>query len=123
LAFSKPLSLRRERLFYIDIPLHPIGGLISGLCLWLFAAALHDRPGIRQIPRWLRSLLVLGFTALVTIAWEFLEYFTDTYLGTELQSTVIETLKDMAVGIVGALPVAIWLTADASFQAAEEARE
>jgi len=89
--------------------------LISALCFLLFVAAVPSGTGMRMIPRWLRCVLVLGFTALVTIAWEFFEYFTDTYLGTELQSTVIETLKDMAVGLAGALPVATWLTADVSF--------
>jgi len=106
---------RIEWLVYLDIPLHLSGGLIAALCFLCFVAALHRNEGMRRIPRWLRCMLVLGFTALVTIAWEFFEYFTDTFLGTELQSTVIETLKDMAVGLIGALPVATWLTADRSF--------
>jgi len=104
---------------YIDIPLHLIGGLVSSLCFLLFLVVIHGNDGLRRIPRWLRCVLVLGFTALVTIAWEFFEYFTDTYLGTQLQSTVIETLKDMAVGLAGAVPVATWLTADASFAGAD----
>lgn len=102
-------------LIYLDIPLHLIGGLVAALCFLCFVAAIHRNEGMRQIPRWLRCVLVLGFTALVTIAWEFFEYFADTYLGTELQSTVIETLKDMAVGLLGALPVATWLTSERSF--------
>jgi len=102
-------------LVYLDIPLHLAGGLVAALCFLCFVAAIHRNEGMRQIPRWLRCLAVLGFTALVTIAWEFFENLTDTYLGTELQSSVIETLKDMAVGLIGALPVATWLTADVSF--------
>jgi len=102
---------------YIDLPLHLIGGLVSSLCFLLIVATYFGIRTMRQIPWCLRCILVLGFTALVTIAWEFFENFTDTFLDTELQSTVIETLKDMAVGLVGALPVAMWLTSDASFPA------
>ena len=108
---------RIEWFSYIDIPLHLIGGLVSSLCFLLFVATYFGTRTMRQIPWSLRCLLVLGFTGLVTIGWEFFENFTDTFLGTRLQSTVIETLKDMAVGLVGALPVATWLTSDASFPA------
>jgi hypothetical protein len=100
---------------YIDLPLHLIGGLVSALCFLLFIAVLHGNVVMRQIPQWMRCLLVLSFTALVTIAWEFFENFTDTFLGTQLQSTVFETLKDMAVGLIGALPVAAWLGSNRSF--------
>jgi hypothetical protein len=96
-----------------------IGGLVSSLCFLLFVATYFGTRTMRQIPWCLRCLLMLGFTALVTIGWEFFENFTDTFLGTQLQSTIIETLKDMAVGLVGALPVATWLTSDASFPEGE----
>jgi hypothetical protein len=108
---------------YIDIPLHLIGGLVSSLCFLLFIATYFGTRTMRQIPWCLRCLLMLGFTALVTIGWEFFENFTDAFLGTQLQSTIIETLKDMAVGLVGALPVAMWLTSNASFPAGDDRPE
>lgn len=110
---------RIEWFSYIDIPLHLIGGLVSSLCFLLFVATYFGSQSMRQIPWCLRGLLVLGFTALVTIGWEFFENFTDTFLGTQLQSTVLETLKDMVVGLAGALPVATWLTSGTSFPAGD----
>ncbi len=101
---------RHEFVVHVDIPLHLYGGCAAALVFLLSVAALHGEDHLWQLRYWLRVVLVLGFTALVTIAWEFFEHFTDTCLGTNFQSTVIETLKDMAVGLLGAAPVAFWMT-------------
>jgi hypothetical protein len=101
---------RFDLVIYIDIPLHLFGGFVASLSFLVLIYVVHGVKSIADMPYWLRAVLVMGFTALVTIAWEFFEHITDTYVGTHLHSTVIETLKDMAVGLVGSLPVALWLT-------------
>jgi hypothetical protein len=104
---------RFDLVTYIDIPLHLFGGFVASLSFLVFIHVVHGHKIMSGIPYWLRALLIMGFVALVTIAWEFFEHITDTYFGTHLQSTVIETLKDMAMGLAGSLPVAFWLTRDA----------
>ena len=110
---------RHELVVHLDIPLHLYGGCSAALVFLLSVVALHGEDHLWQLKYWLRVVVVLGFTALVTIAWEFLEHFTDTWLGTNLQSTVLETLKDMAVGLLGAVPVAFWMTRTAKRRAKE----
>jgi hypothetical protein len=90
---------RYDVLLYIDIPLHLFGGGAAALVFLLAVVRLHGAAHFAGLRYWLRAVLILGFTALVTIAWEFFEHFTDTHPGTSLQSTVIETLKDLAVGL------------------------
>jgi len=112
---------RYDLLLYIDVPLHLFGGGSAALVFLIAIVRLHGEAHFKDVRYWLRAVLILGFTALVTIAWEFFEYFGDTYLGTDLQSTVIETLKDMAIGLVGATPVAFWI-AHEPFDKIEESR-
>jgi hypothetical protein len=48
-------------------------------------------------------LSTISFVTLVSVLWELFELFTDTFLQTGLQGSVAETLKDIAVGLVGGL--------------------
>ena len=62
---------------------------------------------LRAIPKALAMVSILGFTALVTISWEVLEHFIDHFLGTRLQLSIPDTLKDMLVGLAGTALVAL----------------
>ncbi|OGL95346.1 hypothetical protein A2348_01435 [Candidatus Uhrbacteria bacterium RIFOXYB12_FULL_58_10] len=91
----------------IDIPLHLGGGLAAGM----FAIALHDdfkrRHQVGRTPAWYDLLFVLGFVALVAIAWEFHEYVLDRTIVTRFnfainQMSVADTIGDFLNGLIGA---------------------
>jgi hypothetical protein len=88
-------------LMYLDIPLHLFGGFVAATALIVALYAIHDSDGVDGAPFVLKFVAALGFVALVSIAWEIFEFFTDTYMGTCLQVSVIETLKDMLVALAG----------------------
>ena len=86
---------------YIDIPLHVIGGAIAGITYILAIAMTIPRETLSRTPRWHLMLSTFSFVSLVAVAWEFFELFTDTFLHTGLQASIAETLKDIAVGLLG----------------------
>jgi xanthine/uracil permease len=113
---------------YADIPLHLLGGFIAAA---IFVAVIHfffDFFTLRKLPKFFAMLSIMGFVALVTISWEIFEYFSDRYFGTMVQLSIGDTLKDMIVGLLGALPIALawprpshWIPPGATKQGASTA--
>ena len=77
----------------------------------MFAIALHDdfkrRHQVGRTPAWYDLLFVLGFVALVAIAWEFHEYVLDRTIVTRFnfainQMSVADTIGDFLNGLIGA---------------------
>ena len=98
-------------LLYVDIPLHLLGGFIAAATFVFFLQFTLTAVTIRSLPRPFAVVSVLGFVALVTIAWEGFEYFTDHFGLTQVQLSIFYTLKDMLVGLTGAAFIALaWPT-------------
>ena len=53
--------------------------------------------------------VVIGLVAVVTIGWELLEFLLDTYVGTEWQGSIADTIKDQLLGVLGATVAVLWL--------------
>jgi hypothetical protein len=62
-------------LFYIDIPLHLLGGFIAAATFVFFLQFILTTTSIRSLSQPFAVISILGFVALVTIAWECFEYF------------------------------------------------
>ena len=98
------LSLQdQSALHYLDLPLHFVGGAMAGVGYVLLVSWTIPNPPLSGIPKLHLILSTISFVALVAVFWEFFELFADTYLHTGLQGTVAETLKDIAVGLLGGL--------------------
>jgi hypothetical protein len=98
------LSLRdQSAIHYLDLPLHLVGGAIAGVGYVLLISWTIPHHILSGIPKLHLMLSTLSFVALVAVFWEFFELFTDAYLQTGLQGSVAETLKDIAVGLLGGL--------------------
>jgi hypothetical protein len=98
------LSLQDQSwIHYLDLPLHLVGGATAGVGYVLLVSWTLPHRILSGIPRLHLMLSTLSFVALVAVLWEFFELFTDTYLDTGLQGSVAETLKDIAVGLLGGL--------------------
>jgi hypothetical protein len=85
----------------LDVPMHFLGGVAISFFLWtVFRACI--RSGILGRPNGV-ALAVLTFSSTVSCAvlWEFAEFLSDRYLGTNSQVGLGDTLLDMLLGIIG----------------------
>ncbi|MDP1718856.1 MAG: hypothetical protein Q8L24_00300 [bacterium] len=94
------------RPWYYDMIEHFIGGVIVA-GLFVYYSYARD---IDQFPRkfWIALLTTEACGALVAVFWEFLE-FTSNILGHAPQNTLPDTIKDLAIGLSGAITGAIVL--------------
>lgn len=92
---------------WMDIPIHISGGaFIALLAIYLFEERLHLIEFAEH--SWIvKYAMVLGFVALMGIAMEFYEYFTQAYLqhavilGCAEPGGLFDTLKDLADDLIG----------------------
>lgn len=92
----------------LDSLMHFLGGIMLGIVVArLLACAVHRRwchePG-----RLLGAVLVVALVATGALCWEIYEWLSDRYLGTFLQLTLDDTIKDLALGLAGGAASA-WL--------------
>jgi hypothetical protein len=85
----------------LDTPMHLLGGLAIAFFFWT-AYSICARTGAFGRPN-STAIVVLTLTSVVASAvfWEFAEYLSDRYLGTNTQKGLEDTLLDMLLGIVG----------------------
>ncbi len=94
------------RPWYYDVIEHLIGGIfVAGL--FLYYAYIQS---VDQFPRkfWTALLLTVAFVALAAVFWEFLEFTANALSGSE-QNTLADTIKDLAMGTLGATIGAFFL--------------
>jgi hypothetical protein len=87
----------------IDIPMHFSGGL----AIAFFISRCFQTLPRQAVPKSrlvvLELLLAGSLTATVAVFWEFAEFSLDQIFGTNVQVSLANTMKDMAMGISGAL--------------------
>lgn len=93
-----------ERWPPIDIPLHFLGGFSMA---FFAAGALSVFTGRRLVRRpdpLLRWLLLFALACTAAVFWEFAEWTSDRYFGTNCQMNDLDdTLLDLLMGLLGAL--------------------
>lgn len=99
---------------WIDIPVHFLAGVLSAAFFyWFFQKYPSHFDTSRNF--WLTLILVLGFSALVGVFWEFTEYAYDYLIGRfglglkTLQFGLKDTLGDLVADLLGALVLAIFV--------------
>jgi dolichyl-phosphate-mannose--protein O-mannosyl transferase len=69
---------------------------------------LLPRASIKRSRVVLLELLLIGsLTATATVFWEFAEFSVDQLLGTNIQLGLANTIKDMAMGILGSILIVL----------------
>lgn len=86
---------------YIDPAMHTLGGVAMAHALSILIARARRRIG-ELTPLGLETM-VFGLTAFATLAWEVGEYFLSAYYDAHLQRSIAETIRDMVLGVVGAI--------------------
>ena len=77
-----------------------------------FCAAVGGELGTRYIGTLNRfgwQLMVLALTALAAMGWEFLEWGSDMFFDTRTQAGLFDTMQDMLMGMLGCLPVLVYI--------------
>jgi hypothetical protein len=88
-----------------DVPMHFLGG-VSIAFLISKSFQLLPRKEIDKTRIFLLELLLIGsVTAATTVFWEFAEFIYDQLFLTNIQISLANTMKDMAMGILGAAAV------------------
>lgn len=87
--------------YRLDIPLHLLGGLsiaasVSYLLRWLEA---NGRVIIRQ--RFYQAFLIVAMVTLAAVLWEWYEFLHDHFFGSRYQPSKADTMKDLAIGMLG----------------------
>jgi hypothetical protein len=85
----------------VDIAMHFLGGLAIAFFFWRTSVHASKAGVIGGINRTGIGVVVFGLTCAAAVFWEFAEYLSDRYFGTNTQLGLSDTLGDMLCGIVG----------------------
>lgn len=96
------LGFNAYRLFPpLDMPAHFLGGVAA--TFFLREAARNAEEFVGGIPPTVKPLLLFSGFSSIAIFWEFLEFLSDRFLGTMLQSGLSDTFCDLSFGMLGSL--------------------
>ena len=100
------LAFRRYLIFPpLDIPTHFLGGV--AITYFYLSAVRNSQKFLGDIPLPIQVLLAVTCTGTTTVLWEFYENIVDYFLGTNMVLGLEDTLKDMFLGLLGALVLSI----------------
>jgi hypothetical protein len=90
----------------LDIPTHFLGGV--AITYFYLSAIKNSQRFVGDIPFPIQVLLAITCTGTTTVLWEFYENIADYFLGTHMVLGLTDTLKDMFLGLSGALVLSIF---------------
>jgi hypothetical protein len=90
----------------LDIPTHFMGGVAI---TYFYRSAIRNSQGIvGEIPLPVQIIFAFTCTGTTIILWEFYENFMDHFLGFHMVLGLEDTIKDMALGLLGALMLSLF---------------
>jgi uncharacterized membrane protein YjdF len=99
---------------WIDIPMHYLGGLSMAYSLLLVLTELQHQQVIKPLEKIIELLLIFSLVTTAAVFWEFSEFTADQVLGTNGQISLRNTMKDLFMGVMGALSVVGYVSATKS---------
>lgn len=99
---------------WVDIPQHIGAGVLAALVFYWLSYYFRDSLNLSRSPR-LTIFLVLGWTALLGVSWEFYEFIHDEIVvsfGLKFQLAQLsnfDTMKDLLDDLLGGLALAIFM--------------
>lgn len=85
----------------LDWLLHFLGGAATAYFLFHAARLLTQILGQLRMPT--HYLLAFGLTCAIAVGWEIVEFLSDQILGTQVQHSLAETMRDLICGVLGAV--------------------
>jgi hypothetical protein len=86
---------------HVDIIAHFTGGIASAF--FIRHSAVIGRRYLGEMTALGLGLLAFGLTCVVALLWELAELSSDIYLGTFIQRSARNTLRDLALAALGAM--------------------
>jgi hypothetical protein len=86
---------------YVDPVMHFSGGVAAAY--FFRKASAMGAEVLGALTEVVRDLLSFGLTCSIALFWEIAEFSSDTFLGTNVQTSNANTMRDLILGIVGAL--------------------
>ena len=90
----------------LDIPTHFLGGV--AITYFYLSAIRNSQKFLGDIPLPVQVLLAVTSTGTTTVLWEFYENIVDYFFGTHMVLGLEDTLKDMFLGLLGAVVLALF---------------
>jgi hypothetical protein len=90
----------------LDIPSHLMGGM--AITYFYRSAIQNSQKYIGEIPNPIQILFAFTATGTTAILWEFYENLSDYLLQTRHVFGLNDTLKDLALGLLGALLISLF---------------
>lgn len=82
---------------------HFLGGVSTAIFGYYLLGLIKKFKLISTSNKIVDFFIILMFVMSITVVWEFYEYLSDLYLFTNAQPSVSDTMKDMFMGMLGAI--------------------
>ncbi|MCA9388537.1 hypothetical protein KC644_02120 [Candidatus Berkelbacteria bacterium] len=86
-----------------DNVMHFLGGASIFTMAYLATYKLRLADSFLKLSSGLQFLFYLSFVALFVVGWEVYEFGSDLWLGTRTQPSLVDTITDMVMGMLGGL--------------------
>ncbi len=90
-------------IFWPNRIVHFLGGLSIAVTAYFILQKIKNYNVIKTNTKLADFFLILFFVMSITVFWEFYEFLSDKYLFTSAQPSVADTMKDMFMGMLGAI--------------------
>jgi len=90
----------------LDIPAHFLGG--AAITYFYRSAIKHSQNLVGDIPQPIQILFALTATGTTAVLWEFYENILDYFFGFHIVLGLADTLKDLVLGLFGALILSLF---------------
>lgn len=105
LSWGSDAYIRHPRL---DILMHLLGGAAIAYFAWKALRHLEDRGTVSAPDRRLLPLMVFALVAAAAVFWEFAEFLSDRFAGTNSQISLANTMRDQFFGLSGGVLYIAW---------------
>lgn len=94
-----------------DIPMHFFGGMSIAYSTLFLLKYLQSKKLVGFLHPWVVLVIMVSIAALFAVGWEFMEFILDNllYHGAHFQPTLIDTIKDLFMGIAGGYVIAAFV--------------
>jgi hypothetical protein len=97
------------KFLWFDIPMHFVGGVFVGaLFVYLFSKFYKCEYKNSFYEKVILYAMIMGFSALIGVFWEFYEFIISKTLSVVLQPSVFDTMKDLFFDVFGGLVVSLF---------------
>ena len=91
---------------YVDPVAHTLGGI--AMAFFFHRSCAIGRSYLGDLSRLATGLLTVGLVSVVALLWELGELMSDVFLGTNIQRSAPNTLRDLTLGLGGAVAYVVF---------------